>query len=176
MKFKTYSIVQAMRLALLSMFSGAMSEEDKERYYEMYREKFEGSLRAAVLHDMEKLFLATPSITWHCITVQDDDAQGRSHVVFRVAFHQNPTPFEVRLECALFEEAITIQFEYPEILKTLSKHQQRVLKSICYLRTTHYFGSLEGLEEFVAENNVSGVSTSKSPLLEKIRRLFVSDR
>ena len=175
MKFETYPIVHAMKVALVSMFPGEISEEGKERYYEMYREKFEGPLRGALLQDMEKLFLATPSITWHCITLEDDGAQGRSHVVFRVAFHQNPTPFEVRLECALFEEAITIQFEYPEIVKTLSKHQQRVLKGIRYLRTTHYYGALNRLEEFVAENNVSGVSTSKSPLLEKIRRLFVSD-
>ncbi|MBT1711039.1 hypothetical protein KK062_22540 [Fulvivirgaceae bacterium PWU5] len=175
MKFETSPIVHAMKVALVSMFPGEISEEGKERYYELYREKFEGPLRAVMLHDMETLFLATPSITWHCITLVDDGAQGRSHIVFRVAFQQNPTPFEVRLECGLFEDVIIMQFEYPEIVKMLSKHQQAVLKGIRYLRTTHYYGALNGLEEFVTEHNVSGVSASKSPLLVKIRRLFGFD-
>jgi hypothetical protein len=157
------------------MFPKEISEDGIARYYARYNEQFEAPLRAALLHDMGTLFQATPSIIWHKITLEDEGAQGISHVVFRVAFQRNPTPFEVRIECFLFEGAVTILFEEPEIVKMLSKHQQAVLKSIRYLRTTHYYGALERLEEFVAENNVSGVSTSKSPLLVKIRRLFGFD-
>jgi hypothetical protein len=150
MKFASYPVVHAMTVALRSMFPGDITEEGKARYYEMYREQFEAPLRTAVLDDMEELFQATPFMTWHCITLEDDGAQGRSHVVFRVAFRENPMPFEVRLECGLFEEVIIIQFEYPEILEMLSKHQQSILKSFVFPKHNINSGSLFHLEQFVS--------------------------